>query len=926
MKNILLFLAFVSFSTFVQAQESIFQYLSGTGADNTVTWEFYCTDGAKSKQWNTIQVPSCWEQQGYGAYNYGHVPFDKRLKEEGYYKFEFDVNRAWKNQNIDLVFEGVMTDCEVILNGKVIGIHQGAFYEFAFNVSKALKYGDKNLLEVKVKKHSENESINQAERKADYWIFGGIFRPVYLKINHEEHIARVAIDAKANGHFKADVLLSGVKTAAEVEVSIFDFQKNKLAVFTKKITKKADSIRVEGVFENPKLWSSEFPNRYIAIFKLLDKSKKVLHELPKKIGFRTVEVREADGIYVNGVKTKFRGVNSHTFHPDYGRASSVALSIQTVNTIKDMNMNAIRFSHYPHDKHLLNACDSLGLFVLNELAGWQSPSYETKIGRKLVREMIRRDVNNPSIILWENGNEGGWNTNYDHYFAELDIQKREVLHPWGAFGKTNTAHYIDYDYLAFDHFAKRQIFFPTEFLHGLYDGGHGAGLDDFWQKMWEHPLCAGGFLWVLSDEAIKRTDTGLFDTDGNHAPDGIVGPYFEKEGSFYTIKKIWSPIQLEEKYITSQFDGKLSIENRFQFTNLSACHFEYLWIAYLSNGQKKILSKGSPVVPDLYPLEKSILEIPLDKNWGSADALEIIATDPFGRNIYAWSYTASNPYKTSKTSMNSSDSEKLKFSENNSEFIFTANNGTNIIIGKNDGLLKSVFTKDGMIPFTNGPIIIDNELKITEVTHLQDGELHKIKVVFEKDKHVFEWLVEPSGLLRLNLKYEPSRSSYLAGIDFSFPESEIEKIKWMGNGPYRVWKNRLKGVEFGVWEKDYNNTITGHSEYRYPEFKGYHSNLYWLDVSLKGGRSFRVYTETEDLFFKLFNPEEAPNPMRTELTHSKGDISFMNGIPAIGTKFKSVEKLGPQSQPYTFIPKRVIGGKLSVNLIFDFTNIHLQHN
>src|SRR5690606_17576564 len=98
-------------------------------------------------------------------------------------------------------------------------------------------------------------------------------------------------------------------------------------------------------------------------------------------------------------------------------------------------------------------------------------------------------------------------------------------------------HYMDYNYLANDGYSKRKLFMPTEFLHGLYDGGHGAGLEDYWSRMWNDPLCAGGFLWVFADEAVERADRGNeLDTYGNEAPDGIVGPYHEKEGSFYTIK------------------------------------------------------------------------------------------------------------------------------------------------------------------------------------------------------------------------------------------------------------------------------------------------------------------------------------------------------------------------------------------------------
>ena len=124
-------------------------------------------------------------------------------------------------------------------------------------------------------------------------------------------------------------------------------------------------------------------------------------------------------------------------------------SIEVVNLLKDMNMNAVRMSHYPPDAHFLDVCDSLGLFVLDELAGWQRPSYDSVVGRKLLREMISRDVNHPSVVMWDNANEGGWNTAYDKDFKKPDIQQREVTHPWGAHDLTNTAHYVNYDYPEF---------------------------------------------------------------------------------------------------------------------------------------------------------------------------------------------------------------------------------------------------------------------------------------------------------------------------------------------------------------------------------------------------------------------------------------------------------------------------------------------
>jgi len=366
------------------------------------------------------------------------------------------------------MFDGVMTDCEFIINGKSAGpIHQGAFYQFTYDITKLLKYGTENLLEVKVRKHSENESVNQAERKADYWVFGGIFRPVYLEAKPKEHMERLAIDARADGTFISQVYTSEIKDATFISVSVLDGKGDEKAKFEEHIHKRNRLHTVSGKVLSPELWSPEFPNLYTSEFLLLDKDRNILHQAWERIGFRTVEIREQDGIYVNSVRVKFKGVNRHTFHPDYGRTSNKALSIKAVNLMKDMNMNAVRMSHYPPDKHFLDVCDSLGLFVLDELAGWQTPGYDDVIGRKLLEEMIIHDVNHPSIVLWDNGNEGGWNTSYDDDFTELDIQKREVIHPYESFGKTNTRHYIDFDYLSGDNFTSRQIFFPTEFLHGL---------------------------------------------------------------------------------------------------------------------------------------------------------------------------------------------------------------------------------------------------------------------------------------------------------------------------------------------------------------------------------------------------------------------------------------------------------------------------
>lgn len=913
--------------TGLQAQETQVRYLSGTGADDTVNWDFFCSAGRRSGMWTTIAVPSCWEQQGFGAYNYGHVPLKDRLNETGTYRYRFNVPPDWKDQEIQIVFEGVMTDAEVRMNGRLAGpLHQGAFYEFRYDISRLLNYGSNNELQVLVKKHSGNASVNEAERTADFWMFGGIFRPVYLEAKPVANIQRVSVDAKADGRFSADVYLANFQTTSRVQVKLTPLPVKQHGVVKETVLSASVTgavTRVTGKVPDVLTWTPESPNRYRAAFELLDPKGKLLHRYEETIGFRTVEVREADGIYVNGKRIKMKGVNRHTFHPKYGRTSSKTLSIRDVNTIKDMNMNAVRMSHYPPEKHFLEVCDSLGLFVLDELTGWQKPSYDDTAGLKLLKEMIARDVNHPCIILWDNGNEGGGNYNLDKEFARLDIQQREVLHPWQQFEKFNTAHYINYDYLAHDNHSRRKIFMPTEFMHGLYDGGAGAGLDDYWQKMWNDPLCAGGFIWDYADEAIERTDhNDSLDTDGNHAPDGIMGPYLEKEGSYYTVKELWSPLFFEQRYITSEFNGRLNIENRFSYTDLKDCRFEAGWVTFSGPGKTIHIEKtpATPVAVTLGPGQKGTLQLDLPKGWTDYEALYITAYDPFGRQIHTWTWPVKAPSVVAGALLPGAHCRDLQLVDNDSSYRVSVCALT-IDFDKRTGTLNHVERNGVHIPLSNGPYIIGRTTPVKEVVCKKEQDTVRLSVLYENDNR-FSWWVTTDGLLHLEVNYKPENNNRFSGVSFDFPESEVAGMQWLGNGPYRVYKNRMKGASFGLWEKAYNNTVTGESAYVYPEFKGYHAEMYWAEIKGRKSNGFTVYVLSDDIFLRMFTPQPPALPAKTVMEYPPGDLSFLHSINAIGTKFDTQQ--GPQAALTQFYPAKVYEGALNVKLIFDFNQIHYE--
>jgi hypothetical protein len=896
----------------LDAQQTEKLYLSGKGSDDAKQWEFFCTAGMNANKWTTIAVPSCWELQGFGKYDYGFAKDSVRGKEKGLYRYSFNAPFAWKNKKVKIVFEGVMTDAEVKINGQSAGAtHEGAFYSFKYDISQLLEYGKQNLLEVTVDKHSANASVNEAERKADFWIFGGIFRPVYLEILPQTHILSIAINAKADGSFSANLNIEGAP-----DKIITQLYTTKGVKFGNAITS-TNTVKITSKFVGPKLWTAETPDIYKAVFSIY-KNGRLLHTKEQKFGFRTVEVKQRDGIYVNGIKVKMKGVNRHSFRPETGRTTSRQNSIEDVLLMKDMNMNAVRMAHYPPDDHFLDVCDSLGLFVMDELAGWHG-NYDTKTGTKLLKEMIDHDVNHPSIIIWANGNEGGHNFDLDKYFPEFDIQQRPVVHPWQLFGGIETQHYREYNYGIGNYENGREIVMPTEFLHGQFDGGHGAGLEDYWEKMWYNPLSAGGFLWDFADQAVVRKDLNdSLDTDKHRGADGIIGPHHEKEGSYYAIKEIWSPVHFERREITPQFDGTLNLENRFHFTNTNQCTFSYRLKIVTSPGLPE--KTGSVVSPDTRPGEKGTLKIKLPGDWSNFNVLYVTVKDKYGQEMLTKSFPIIRPDYSESDLSSGKGKQAAVLSKTDSTYTVKAN-GIEMSFHSRTGLLTQVKNSRGIIPFNNGPVLQEGENNFSSFTAKQSGENIIINSVYDKQHfNTLEWTIYPTGIFKMRVRYFPSAYfTSLVGVNFSYPELKIKSVTYMGDGPYRVWKNRMKGTQFGVWSKQYNNTETGEAPWLYPEFKGYYANLYWAEFD-GVDHAFTVTTPNENIFLRLFTPAWKTDQWHNyEPIFPSGDISFMQGISSIGSKTQRNETTGPMGAKNIFYdyekdPSRA----LELVLYFDF--------
>ena len=911
------------------------QYLSGHGSDDMVEWDFLCSDGRNAGKWTKIGVPSCWELQGFGTYQYGMRFYGKATPEgiadeKGQYKTEFTLPAAWSGRQIELVFEAVFTEARVTINGRKAGngTYQGGFTRHTIDVSDRVFFGQKkNRLEVEVLKESTDPQVNLAERRADYWNFGGIWRPVFIVAKPAQNIQRVAINAGMTGHFEADVFLNRAVPGSSVSIDIFDAQNKKVAQ-SPAFPVSSDIAKADFMVNNPKLWNAEQPHLYTAVFTLKDAQGKPLHVERQKFGFRTIEYRHSfkgvglpyphvegcgeDGIFINGKKIIVKGANRHSFRPETGRTLSKQKNIEDVLLIKSMNMNAVRLSHYPADPEFLDACDSLGLYVECEQPGWHWP-HATITGSQIVEEMVTRDVNHPSIIFWSNGNEGGFNYELEPFFHKFDPQKRVVLYPWANRNGFETKHYRSWGETA-EYMRQKEIFMPTEFLHGLYDGGHGAGLKDYWRLMMSNPRCAGGFLWDLMDQGVVRTDrNGIVDCMGNFGSDGIVGPHMEKEGSFYTIREVWSPVQW--KYLDS---GKITILNCYNFINLKDCQFTYKLLQMPEYGHTdiKVIKEGKFKSPNAAPGEKAQLELP--RNDQEADVIQLTATDPNGQEIFTWNY---------KYRMKGGHLNKKNLNENTRKYTYTEddkqlsvkNGNHEYTFSKKTGMLMNVSVNGKKLSFGNGPRFVAAK----RADRSQDGFYnHDDKKAFQKkteyteyaDQGAFDgftfsdstlvanylhgsikkvtWRFLADGGAYMNVDYYFNGVVDLMGICFDYPETMVKSKQWVGKGPYRVWQNRMEGPQYGYWQNDYNDPIPGES-FEYPEFKGYFSNVNWIKFQTTEGQ-FGLEVMNDKI--GVYIPRDGRDHLLYNLPET--GISILKAIPAVRNKVNTTDLNGPSAQPH----------------------------
>jgi hypothetical protein len=447
---------------------------------------------------------------------------------------------------------------------------------------------------------------------------------------------------------------------------------------------------------------------------------------------------------------------------------------------------------------------------------------------------------------------------------------------------------------------------PTEFLHAQDDGGAAASLADFWELHWNSKKGAGGFLWALVDEGIVRTDlNNIIDVNGVNAPDGIVGPHREKEGSFYAIREIYSPVKIWMKDLPVNFNGTIPVENRYHFTNLNQCTFHWALVNYRKPGDLftgfDVVKSGQLTSPSIAPGgEKGNLQVNLPNDWKAYDALVLSAFDPAKSLIYKWTWNVKDNEGLLNGIVSMKDTSATSIKENDSLITLTGGE-VSISLNKKDGQLNGVRnTASDPLFFSNGPVLVGGNATTTGVKTYKEGDAQVAEVTYSGSMKSAKWKIYPSGWVQLDYEYELNGTYPFAGISFNYPENFVLGAKWLGKGPYRVWKNRLQGVTNNVWQNVYNNTQTGSAPWIFPEFKGYYGDITWMELNTVQGK-FTVATPDTGLFVRLFD-FYGLSGVRPHPELPVGNLSFLDRIPPIGTKLAlnisyNTAQLGPQSEP-----------------------------
>ena len=498
--------------------------------------------------WSTIPVPGMWELNGYNAPIYLNIGYAWRGHYEnnppfpptehnyvGQYRRTFNVDKSWIGKQICLCIGSATSNVRVWVNGKMVGYSEDSKVEARFDLTKYVKEGE-NLIALEIFRWCDGSYLEDQ----DFWRLSGIARGVYVYTREKERIEDVNVIAGMDGNFTVNAKVTkGVKN---VRVAVIDRNGNQVA-YREAAPVKGEAA-LNGMVQDPDLWSAEIPNLYTLIVTASGK-KDVVESTSINFGFRTVEIKNGQ-LLVNGRPVLIKGANRHEMNADKGYVVSEADMIRDIRIMKELNINAVRTCHYPNDPRWYALCDKYGLYVVDEGnieshgMGYGKESLAHRADFKaahLIRDqrMMRRDFNHPSVIIWSLGNEAGDGDNFTacYKWMKENDPTRPVQYERARGGKNTDIHCPMYvspaecEAIVLRKSGKPLI--QCEYAHAM--GNSMGNFKEYWDLIRKYPTYQGGFIWDFVDQALRwpSKDGG---TDHIFAFGGDFNEYDPSDGSF----------------------------------------------------------------------------------------------------------------------------------------------------------------------------------------------------------------------------------------------------------------------------------------------------------------------------------------------------------------------------------------------------------
>ena len=675
-------------------------------------------------QWKDFPVPGLFELNGYGDATYKNIgyawatqfdpnpPYISELNNyTGSYRRTFELPKDWKGKDVYFHVGSATSNLTLWVNGKYVGYSEDSKVAAEFNISKYLKPG-KNLIAMQVMRWCDGSYFEDQ----DFWRFTGIAREVYLYARPKLHAADIRLNAALENNYQDGVLnykvsLKGGKT--DVAITLCDKEGKQIAQAT----------GAQGVIKVPKVnaWTAETPYLYKAYITLKNKQG-ATEVIPQKVGFRNVEIKNAQ-LLVNGQPVLVKGADRHEMDPDGGYVVSLERMIQDIKIMKQLNINAVRTSHYPCDPRWYDLCDEYGIYITAEAnleshgMGYEEKSL-AKFPEYIVPHIERNEgnvkplINHPSVIVWSLGNESGYGVNFEKAYDWVKAcdKTRPAQYERGGYDSKTDIYcpmYIGYE--ESESYCKSngtKPYIQCEYAHAM--GNSEGGFKEYWDLIRKYPKYQGGYIWDFVDQGLRDKspvtgkeiftyggDYGRYPaSDYNFNCNGIIAPNRRLNPHAYEIQYVLQNVWIKD------FDaenGSFNVYNENFFKNIDDLS---LTATLFANGVKLTTvaipdTKG--IAPQATKMVKSeALKSAIEKAEAEHATEEITINFAFASDgsqplvdkgqVMARQQIVLNGYEFDKVDATANTGSKIEVEETNS-YVKVSAERMSVTIGKKTGMI-----------------------------------------------------------------------------------------------------------------------------------------------------------------------------------------------------------------------------------------------